>query len=369
MRAIVAHAPGAPARELRQVVLGSGLDCEAADCVAWHDLAVRLGQSDADVVLVSLEAADDSIWQVLQEAGQLTRSPLLAIGDRSDALVQQRAQQLGVGHIIPPADVRRALDETLERLRREGQVRAQRGRVLSVFAPTPGSGGTTVAVNLAGAMNRRHPDEVAVLELAREFGDIALMLDLEPKVAAEDLCRRWQSLDRGSLAGSMTAHSSGLRVLANPVEQPENRQLTAASARRLTVLARVTFPYTILSLDSRLSEVEVEVMQLSDKVVLVVRPDVPAVRRARWALKEALEQGVDRERWHLVVNRYGQSGQLPLPQIEAALGLKAQQLIPDDPSSVNRAANEGQLLHDRLWFRSIKRRFNRLAGALNGRAG
>jgi len=353
---------------LRQLVLGSGLNCEAEDCVAWNDLAVRLGQGDVDVVLVSLEGADERLWRALQEVGTLTGSPLMAIGAEVDDDVQQRAQQLGVRQIIPPDDVRRSLDEALERMRNEGQVRARRGRVISVFAPTPGSGGTTVAANLAGALVRRHPDEVAVLELAREFGDLALLLDVEPKVAAEDLCRRWQSLDRSSLAGSMTIHDSSLRVLANPVDRPENRQLGAESARRLAVLARATFPYTVLSLDSRLSDVETEVMQLSDRVVLVVRPDVPAVRRARWALHEAIDRGVDGERVCLVVNRYGQPGQLPLPQIESALGLKAQQLIPDDPSSVNRAANEGQLLHERLWFRRIKRRFSRLAVALNGRS-
>jgi pilus assembly protein CpaE len=165
----------------------------------------------------------------------------------------------------------------------------------------------------------------------------------------------------------LTVHSSGLRVLANAVDAVQNRYLTTEAVRRLAILARVAIRYTVLALDNRLSEVEVEAMRLSDAIVVVIRPDVPGVRRARWALAEAVTQGVPRNRFRVVVNRYGQSGQLPLAQIESALGFKARHLIPDDPGSVNRAANEGQLLRAGLWQRRIHRRFAALAGVLNGR--
>jgi Flp pilus assembly CpaE family ATPase len=109
-------------------------------------------------------------------------------------------------------------------------------------------------------------------------------------------------------------------------------------------------------------------MRLSDAVVYVVRPDVPAVRRAALVLNEVLAAGIDRQRICLVVNRFGQPGQLALKQLESTLDMRAAHLIPDDPQNVNRAANYGSLLQERARFKKITRRFAALANALNAKA-
>ena len=91
----------------------------------------------------------------------------------------------------------------------QGNAPRPRGTVISVFAPIPGSGGTTVASNLAGAFAAAHPKEAALIEVARDFGDLALLLNLTPNYTSRDACMRWQSLDRMSLANGFAEHPSG----------------------------------------------------------------------------------------------------------------------------------------------------------------
>jgi Flp pilus assembly CpaE family ATPase len=74
---------------------------------------------------------------------------------------------------------------------------------------------------------------------------------------------------------------------------------------------------------------------------------------------------VPRDRLWLVINRWGQKGQLPLKEIESALAMKAAALIPDDPAKVNRAVNEGKLLRQFGGLSRISRRFTRLASQLS----
>jgi pilus assembly protein CpaE len=243
-----------------------------------------------------------------------------------------------------------------------------RGTVVAVYAPLPGSGGTTVASNLAGAFAAAHPKETALIEVARDFGDLALLLNVTPAHTARDACQRWESLDRLSLANSFEPHASGACVLVNGVEQFGNEFVSRDSVRRLAVLSRYVYGYTVFALESRLGVEELEVMSLSDRVVFVVRPDVVAVRRARWALDRYEQAGLPRDRVQLVVNRWGQPGQLTMQQIETTVGVKAVEQIPDDPSRLNQATNQGVMLQQYARRASISRRFDSLANKLNGKS-
>ncbi len=385
MRVVVAHHPGCDVRALRQVLLGAGLDCAAGDCVAWDDLAVRLSCGEAGLVLVSTVGSASPVgvnerlgaspgaegppcfdWGRLREALSLTQAPVVAVGPEIDDTAVAAARSAGVAYYLDAADLRNELDAMLERLTMSNGKAAHRGTVISVMAPTPGSGGSTVAANLAGALLKSHPKGVALVELARDSSDLALLLNVSAGRSTQEVCQRWQSLDAVALKGCVTEHRSGLQLLLNPSDHSGNSGLSVEAVRRIGVLSRGVFAATVLALESRPSDEALEAMRLSDAVTLVVRADVPSVLRARWVIETALEQGVEREKVRVVVNRWGQGGQLSQKQLESGLGVKADQFIPDDPRRVNRAANEGLLLKEISSGATISRRFAHLAKAVNG---
>lgn len=366
LRAVIAHGPGTNTRELRQIVHGAGLDCEADDCVAFHDLALRLARAHADVLVLRIVDEVEAAVGAVADARNLTAAPIIAVGPLDNAAALDGVRRAGIEEYLDVDDLRGALDTTMEKMTASGAVKRQRGSVYSVYAPTPGSGATTVAANLAGAFGlSAGRDEVAVVELSRHAGDLSLLLDVTPTYTLDAVCRRWDRLDPTSLRHSMSQHD-GLHLLPAETGPEADAGLSTDAVRRIGVLVRTVYKQTVLALDYALEAEEIEAMKLSDAVLLVVRADVPAVRRARVALDAAVEHGVPRERFRLIINRYGQGGSLKTKQVESSVGLKTFEVIPDEPTRVNKAANRGLLLCELARHSSISRRFSALAAALEG---
>lgn len=366
MRAVIVHAPGrANLAELRQTLLGAGVDCGPEDCVPWNDLHVRLAQNgEVNLLVLKTGEGAPSNWDaMLSEARALTPAPVVAIGPAGTD-DEHRAQRAGIAAYVNEANLPQDLDRALEQFTATPAGATQRGRVWSVFAPTPGSGGTTVAASLAGALARRHPEQVTLLELSRQFGELALLLGVTPEYPMEELCRRWQRLDMISLRHSVVPHAGGVNLIVHSRDAIPENLIHWEAVRRLAVLARIAFPNAVLAVDSRLGREKLEAFRLSDKVVLVVRPDVPSVKRAEWELHAAEEAGLPRERFYLTVNCWGQRGQLQAGEIERTLGLKIRRRIPHDPGRVNNAANHGMLLQQFSRASSIARAFRHLGDDL-----
>ncbi|MCA9249297.1 MAG: hypothetical protein KDA42_19380 [Planctomycetales bacterium] len=341
MRVLLAHNNGSNLRDFRQALLGAGLSCTAEDCVSFQDLPVRLAQRDADLVVLKTDAAAQLDWRAVREATSLTMAPIMAVGPMS---IGSDARQAGVAEYVDELNLRAGLDEALDRLSGQGGKARRRGRVISVVAPTDGSGATTVALNFAASLAGRKSESTGLIEMSRAAGKLALAVDFQPQHWLGEVCSRWKGLDLQSLETSFHRHECGLQILAADVAQNCAAEFHADAVRRIAVLARVAFDWSILRLDGALENEEIEAMRLSDAILLVVRPDVPSVRRAQTTLAKLTEEGIARERLRLVVNRWGQPGQLESKQIETSMGLPIFHFVADDPRRVNRSVNRGVLL-------------------------
>ena len=91
---------------------------------------------------------------------------------------------------------------------------AHRGKVFTVVNAKGGSGATTIAVNLALALQSAHGN-VALVDIA-PLGHAALHMNLKPLFNVADAIRNLHRLDSSLLESFMTRHSGGLQVLAGP---------------------------------------------------------------------------------------------------------------------------------------------------------
>src|SRR5207248_1596849 len=130
---------------------------------------------------------------------------------------------------------------------------------------------------------------------------------------------------------------------------------------------RTMYAATVLDLGHIVGDEHYEAMRLSDRIAMVVRLDVPALRRARQLLAQATQNGVPLERIRLIANRYGQKGQVAWKKAEEALGASFTGYIPEDCAKLNYALNQGQPLVKAAPNANIARRFSKLATLMNGR--
>jgi pilus assembly protein CpaE len=258
-------------------------------------------------------------------------------------------------------------DAAVDSLTGASQETRRKGRVISIFAPTTGSGATTLAVNLAGALAATYPQGVVLAEMGRNVSDIPIRLNFTAEIGTNDICRRWEQLDSTSLGAGLTLRETGLRVLAHKSEEShfDDDPLLPSAVRRVGVLMRSNYPFAIWKLDNTVDEECLEALKLSDEILLVIRPDVLCVRRAQSAKNLAEAHGVDPAKFKLVVNRWGQPGQLTRRQIERSLAQPISFIIPDEPKVANRALNRGQFFHEVSRSASATRRIAKIAKKLD----
>jgi pilus assembly protein CpaE len=369
MRVVITQEQTGANDQVRQAILGLGLECGAGDCVSFAELPVRLSQGGLDLVLVRTGAEPAAALAAIRQAVALTGAPVLAVGPATDVQQILETTRSGAREYLDESRLTSDLEAALEKLRGTAGPKHGHGLVVAVASATPGSGVTTVATNLAFIWAEKHPEQVALVELGRETADLALCLDLSPRHTVTDVAQNWHRMDAALLRRSMMEHPGGVRVLAQKPETLEVAPFDAQAVRKAVILMRTMYAVTVLDLGHVLSEEHYEAMRLADLVTVVVRLDVPALRQTRRFIGTCTERGVPRDRIRLVANRYGQKGQIGWRKAEEAMNAKFADYIPDDSGKLNQALNKGQPLVRVARRSSISRRFAKLAHHLNGRVG
>lgn len=365
MSTVVSHPPGMDLSRIRQAILGSGLECALTDCVPWKELGVRLSRADAELLVVNVAHEPKLDWPSLGDALALTRAPLIVVGPEDEQCIKAARNARAVDY-VREANVEREMPTVVERLMNSGSLRRERGSIVSVLAPAAGSGGSVVAANLAGALAELHPEHVALVELTRRSSDLALLMNVTPEHSITDVAATWRRLDRMSMKHYFVREElSGVNLLLNEMDKHPDAHFPTEAVHRMGLLSRLSFRFTLFALEGNLDAAEIEALRMSDKIVLVVRPDVPSVRRTQWTLQVLEEQGISLQKIQLVVNRWGSAGQLKLKQIQESLGMETNQLIPEDSRRVNQAVNHGVLLRTLAPRSKIYNRFRELASTFH----
>ena len=213
------------------------------------------------------------------------------------------------------------------------------GRVISVMAGKGGSGKTITATNLALAISfGTDPDRVAIVDADLQFGDVALLLQLDPSRTIVDAVRQLDELSEARLDSLLLRHESGLRVLPAPLLPVSSDEIPGKTVVQVLDRLRGLFDYVVVDTAPIFDDGLVTVLEHSDDVVVVVDMDLPSVKNAKIALDALRSAQFPMERVHLVVNRVNSKARLDLVELERSLGLRVSGSVPSDrlvPQSVN----------------------------------
>jgi pilus assembly protein CpaE len=312
----------------------------------------------ADVLLVDIDANDE---RELRQLGRIVeqRRDGTAILATAQALSAQGVRGLirqGVDDFIPQPfelpDMRDAITTARAKLQRARGNRKP-GQVIAVTRAKGGMGASTLAAHLALALcekpHRRAPEkQVALLDLDLQFGDLALMLDLEPNGELVEIIRDPARHDGALLRASMTRHKSGLFVLPAPGEFVPLEALPVTAAAKLIELARQEFDFVVCDLPLAVPQWLEVVLQHSDQLYVVSQLNVAAIRQTRRLLDFIKEEGHYDLPVSMVLNRYVWrfSERSRLKQAIRALGLPIDHYVPEDAGLALEAVNRGTPLFE-----------------------
>ena len=367
MRFFIASNNATVDARLQEVLSAQGHDCVVSALTPASQATNRLAQANADVLVVVLSPNAEPALALLHGHRSPSIKRILAIGPVGQPKVRLAALQEGADNYLDEAELTLEFEAILGRLTsRPAPTKNENGRVISLLAPSGGSGSSTLAVNMATALARTHKS-CLLFDLNLGAGDLAALLDIKPAHTLADLCRNSTRMDQAIFERSLTHHSSGVSLLSPSRSFTDIGQVTAQGVNDALTLARAMFPYIICDLDDSFHSEQTQTLRQSEVILLVLRLDFTSLRNTQRTLDHLTQLQIHRDRVRIVVNRYGQPKELPASKAEEVLGMKIAHYIPDDPKTINRANNNGVPAILDAPSAKVSKSVLQLAASINGR--
>jgi pilus assembly protein CpaE len=271
--------------------------------------------------------------------------------DSIDSSVLLQAMRMGVKEFLAQPLSETDLSEALGRFKerqnaaREG-AQHKSGNIISLFGSKGGVGTTTIAVNLAVALNMStEKKSVVLIDMNTLFGEIPLFLEMAPKFHWGEITKNIERLDETFLNNVLTRHRSGIQVLPSPAYLNGHVRPTPETMSKLLALMRRMFDYVIVDAGQSTNDTTLKVLEISDTLLLVTILSLPCLANANKMIKSLTDLGyVPNERIRVVLNRHIRKGDISIEDAEAGLGKKLFCTIPNDFTATMAAINNGKPL-------------------------
>jgi pilus assembly protein CpaE len=205
-----------------------------------------------------------------------------------------------------------------------------------------GAGTTTVALNVAMQIAQLTKKRTALVELARPFGQIALMLDIEPRFTLLDALDRGERLDAAVLASLMTRHKIGVEMLlgARHLALTADQRQRATNDGLLHILetAQSVYDFVVVDLGFVNAAEWARVLHAAGTLLLVSEPSELALGMLQRYLEA---DGFEREHFRIVINRARQNDEEMIFRHQSSLRQTFFAQLPNDYRQVSDAVKLG----------------------------
>ncbi|HUG85194.1 MAG TPA: AAA family ATPase [Euzebya sp.] len=314
--------------------------------------------TEVDVVLLDSGVGPLSALDVARDLTQrFPDTALVLLSEAPDQEVLERALHAGfrgvVGAPLALEDVSSKLEgagQWSQRLRHRLTERPEdrRGRMLVVAGAKGGVGATTIATHLALEAQLANPDRrICLIDFDLQAGDVKTLLDLTHHRSVDDLIEVAQEVGARHLNDALYAHRSGLRILLPPPQGEHEADITPEVARGILGAIRTRFDLVVADVGSIVTDGGSMATELADEVLLVVTPDVLAMRSGArllqlWERRRYRKDGIT-----ILVNRASRDSEVQPDLIGRVLDLPVlKATIPAAFRDLEDAVNTG--VPDRL---------------------
>ena len=265
------------------------------------------------------------------------RSALIAILKDRSADMMKKVLQAGADDILfwplDSAPTTRLLLKIAERRERQHDVRA--GKLCAIASTIGGVGVTSVTANLALALRYAFEKRVAIVDLDFRSSGLSSYLSLEPVRNISWLGTPGRKINSIELGTALTAHSSGIQVLAAS-DFIDGESITGDVIAQIYALLRQLFDYVIVDCGGSIDKGVGETWKQCDQLLYVMEQSVNGIRCA-WRFGQLFEQTkVSLNKPHFVINRFDPNHPADEEQIAYALSDSIFARIPADSRAMQR---------------------------------
>jgi pilus assembly protein CpaE len=311
------------------------------------DLEVALARDQREQLVLVGPGAELADALPFASRQRLSRPALgvVLLRDGVDPEHTAEAVRAGVREVAEAGDADAVLDACFRSLARSTELAGAagevpgRGRVISVVGAKGGCGKTTVATNLAVALAAVGASRVCLIDLDLAFGDVAIVLQLDPERTVADAVAVAGGLDDASFYQLLTPYSHRIDALLAPIGPVATDQVDQRLVGTLLRLARGLFDYVVVDTPPSFTDPVIAALAGSDAYVLLATPDIPALKNLRLTLDMFDLLAYPADQRFVVLNRADDRTGLTPADIEHVIRGPIHAHVPtsrDVPISLNR---------------------------------
>jgi len=243
-----------------------------------------------------------------------------------------------------PIDAKELKGAIQKVIKTKEQIKAQApesGRIISVFSKKGGLGVTTVAVNLGVALSQVASKKAALLDLDLQLGDISSFLNLSSTYSILDACNPDNEVDGVKLQSCMTRHKSGVFVLAEPKNPLDSENISPSQINQILGHLQSMFSYVIVDTPHIFDSKTLEAFQLSDHIIIVTVPSIPALRATKKSLDAFRDLGYGPDKVKVIVNRATKKDKISTGEIKKTIHYQVSWVIPNNYKAAIESVDSG----------------------------
>lgn len=249
---------------------------------------------------------------------------------------------------------------------------SQLAPMIAVVRAAGGVGATTVITQLAEAMvDCAGLEDVCIIDLDLQFGQVANYLGLEPTTTVLDLLDASDRLDSDLVRDAAIAAPQGMSVVAAPKLIAPLEEVDVDRLLNLLNVARQSFDFVIVDLPSNWTNWTLSAALACNEIMVVTDQSITGLRQTKRVIELFDMMQVDRGSVRVVVNRVEKKLFQPISVNEVAnvLNREISATIARDRGDLQMAQDQGVLLSDRNRKAPFVKDVGRLAGQICDRIG
>lgn len=275
---------------------------------------------------------------------------ILAVSDNPDVAQIVKIMRIGVKEFISSPVIKSEFFDVLKRvsdqLNGPGH-KTTKSRMITVFSNKGGIGKTSIAANLAHELARITKENVALIDLNFQFGDITTFMDLHPSFNISYMLKNPEKLNKDFLLNTMEKYkNTSLYILADPPVFKQAEDVSRKQIEKLISVLKETFSYIVVDTDANFDSKTITALDNSDLLFLVTIVNLPALRNCQRCLDLFEKLGYDNEKVQIIINRYMENDEIKAEDVEKLLNKSIYWKIPNNYFTLMAAINKGVLVSE-----------------------
>lgn len=281
---------------------------------------------------------------ILQVTKECKNCKVLALSDNPSVDLIIEIMRAGAKEFVPIPIIKNEFFDAVKKLTDDFSERKKSSncKIISIFSNKGGIGKTSLATNLALELSKITKENIALIDLNFQMGDITTFLDLKPSFNISYMLENLDKINETFLLSTLERYKkTSLYVLADPPYFKQADNIHPKQITKLFDILKETFSYIIVDAEASFEGKNIAALDYSDLIFLVTVANLPALRNTQRCLELFDKLGYDMDKTKIIVNRYMENDEIKDADIEKVLSKEIYWKIPNNYFTIMSAINKG----------------------------